>query len=420
MNGIPMWILGRRTLPNFPSGQASNKGTLPCGTPYYVYHVALYADGFQQHKSLTDFRSVTGVYMPPLGLPLELRRSKAAPRVITLIPHQQDERKLFKIIEEDLVKAGCEGISIVDPHGNVAKVFVDMVSFFADYPAVTSMCDVRGHTGTSFCTFCSMQKREDICGRNLLYSSLMHSRRMGFMRFDARTTAVRSGDPPPDLSKALGLSKQDTTVAAEAPLVRYASRLRQIPASVRRATPHPLTFDSCLNVAAAPDHLFTGIISDVLFVCIMSLESDDRREEFEQIILCNAYANGLSHNGKFLRWNKSSCTGIRSMTMSTRVGLLLCSVPLFDGEYKRTRRDVFLLPVKLQSLISLVYHLPSEEAEGPAARHVLSDDGVLSMVSDTVRFAITLHCAKECSVAATRTVRSSTSLTSTVRSSCAF
>ena len=93
VNGIPMWISGRRTLPNFPSGQACNKGTLPCGTPYYVYRVALYADGFQQHKSLTDVRSVTGVYMLPLGLPLELRRSKEAPRVITLIPHQQDERK---------------------------------------------------------------------------------------------------------------------------------------------------------------------------------------------------------------------------------------------------------------------------------------------------------------------------------------
>ena len=109
----------------------------------------------------------------------------------------------------------------------------------------------------------------------------------------------------------------------------------------------------------------------------MSLESDERREEFEQIILCNAYANGLSHNGKFLRWNKATCTGIRTMTMSTRVGLLLCSVPLFDGEYKRTRRDVFLLPSKLQNLISLVYHLPSEEAEGPAAKHVFTDEGIL-------------------------------------------
>ena len=169
----------------------------------------------------------------------------------------------------------------------------------ADYPAVSAMCDVRDPTATAFCTFCGMQKRDEACGRNLLYYSNMHSRRLGFMRFDARKIAVRSDNPLPDLFQALGLSNENSVTAAEAPLMRYASRVREIESYVRRKPSHLLSFDSCFNVAAAPDHLFTGIIADVLFVCIMSLSTDDRhedrREDVEQILLLNAYANNLSH-----------------------------------------------------------------------------------------------------------------------------
>ena len=377
VTAIPKWLSGQRTFPHFRKGEARNRGTLPDGTPFYIYRLALYADGFQQFKSLTDVRSVTGVYMLPLGLPLELRRSSAASRVLTIVPHGQDERKVFKIIEEDLIKAGKEGVLAIDPYGNGVRVFIDFVSFFADYPAVSAMCDVRGHTATSFCTFCSMQKRYEACGRNLLYSANMHSRRLGFMRFDERTIAVRSGDPPPDLCQALGFSKQDSAIAADAPLMRYSIRVRELTSNGHATAPHPLVFDSFLNVAAAPDHLFTGIIADVLNVCMMSLSTDDRREQVEQILLTNAYANSLSHNGRFLKWNTRSCTGLRSMTMSTRVGLLLCAVPVFQHEHAVTKKDVFRLPEMLQRLISLVYHLPSEEAEGPGARHYFTDEGIL-------------------------------------------
>ena len=82
---------------------------------------------------------------------------------------------------------------------------------------------------------------------------------------------------------------QNSVTAAEAPLMRYAFRVREIESDVRRKLPHLLSFDSCLNVAAALDHLFTDIIAEILFVCMMSLSADDRREDVEQILLSNAY-----------------------------------------------------------------------------------------------------------------------------------
>ena len=93
-----------------------------------------------------------------------------------------------------------------------------------------------------------------------------------------------------------------------------------------------MSLDSCLNVAAAPDHLFTGLIADVMHVCLLSLQDDEKREQFEVKVIANAYANSLQHDGKFLKWKKNTCVGLHSMTMSTRVGLILCAVPLFDDE----------------------------------------------------------------------------------------
>ena len=42
-----------------------------------------------------------------------------------------------------------------------------------------------------------------------------------------------------------------------------------------------MEFDPCLNVAAAPDDLFTGMITDVFKACFMALGSDKRRKEVE-------------------------------------------------------------------------------------------------------------------------------------------
>ena len=376
VTSCPEWVSGDRRIPAFPKSSISNKGTSPDGTPYYIYRVALYADGFQQHKSLSDTRSVTGVYMLPLGLPLHLRRSSAATRVLTLIPDGKNARHVFKMIEDDLVQSASTGVDAVDPYGQRVRVYVDVVSFFADYPAVTEMTDVRGHMANAFCTFCTMHRRNDANGRNLLYSCLSHSRRLGYTRFDERASVIRATSPPESILKALGMSKEDTATASDAPLRRYSARVR----ALRRqgvVPPYPLAFDAFLSVAAAPDHLFTGLISDALYVCFMSLRDNNERERVEHMMLAHAYANSLQEDGLFLKWNNGTCAGLRSMTMSTRIGLLLCAVPLFDREFRRTKVEVFQLPGKLQKLISSVYYMPMEEADGPHVKERFNDEGVL-------------------------------------------
>ena len=330
IRGLPKWVCGQRVVPLPRGKRLRNKGTLPCGTKYYVYRIALYADGFKQFKSLANTKNVVGVYMLPLGLPSRKRRSTDAARILTIVPDGQDVRTVFRRIEDDLITAATEGVVGKDPYGNDARIFVDSVSFYGDYPAVTSMTDVRGHTATAFCTFCTMRRRTQVEGRSLLHLSQAHSRRLGYMRFHKRTCAIRERKPPKDVMQALGLAKEDGRTllpSEETPLVHYANRVRELGTNnIRSAPVMSIDFDPCLNVAAAPDHLFTGMIGDVLLVCLMSMDSDERREEAEVSIIHTAKTNGLPHEKRILRWDGGKCVGIVSLTMTTKLCLLFLSL----------------------------------------------------------------------------------------------
>ena len=179
-----------------------------------------------------------------------------------------DEWKVFQAIEDDLLIEATDGILTVDPYGNAVRVFMDMVSFFAEYPAFTTMSDLWGHNGVAFCTFCTMRKREELCRRYLLFSHHMISRRMDFMRFDERTSVIRSGNPPTDLLKKLRLTTKPPEIAADSPFRRYSARVREA-ISKGADLPQELIFDSFLNISASSDHLITGLISNVLHVCFM-------------------------------------------------------------------------------------------------------------------------------------------------------
>ena len=46
--------------------------------------------------------------------------------------------------------------------------------------------------------------------------------------------------------------------------------------------------------------MFTGLINDIFHVCFMALSSNAERERMELVVLHNADANDLNHEGRFL------------------------------------------------------------------------------------------------------------------------
>ena len=119
VTNMPLWVRGAHGTPHtgYEFGRPKNIGFLEDGSRYLVYRFALYMDGFKQLPSNQDTRSVCGFYLLPLGLSLETKRNKAAPRVVSLSSCTTSEKNLWKLIMDDLCRAASEGVDGVDPYG---------------------------------------------------------------------------------------------------------------------------------------------------------------------------------------------------------------------------------------------------------------------------------------------------------------
>lgn len=169
-NQLTTWVTGKRSLPGFNHDDlVRKKGFLPDGSSYLVYPIALYSEGFKQHKSLSDSREVGRCYILPLGLSIENRRSSPAARVLTLTPHGQSLNEAFNLLMDDLFVDSMNGFASVDPYGSKFLFFLDPVSLFEKYLAISAATDVTGHNGTSFCTFCTMSRHLNAQGGSIKY-----------------------------------------------------------------------------------------------------------------------------------------------------------------------------------------------------------------------------------------------------------
>ena len=390
VRGVPTWVKGRRSIPTFPDRPVRNKGKLENGKPYLVYRFALYGDGFQQHKSLSDNREVGGCYMIPLGLPPEARRSSCATRIISLSPAGHSINEVFHLIHDNLVTGARTGFSGIDPFGRPVQIFLDVVSMFGDYPALTSVTDVRGHNATAFCTFCTFRETPKNAAGSRLYSTAMHGRRLGGMRNDVRRNIIRPILNDESAQHLIGYRKLTAENADRLPMVYLARSLRS--GSGRTVDENgslvvPAGFDSVQSIAAAPDHLITGLIEDAMNVCFEALPNEREQRRTELRIVQESLANGLSTQGKFLRWANGKCQGMRSMSMSSRLFVLISSVSPFDEWFKRTKKRVFVLPRKLQRFVSSVYFYPNVVCDGPEALDAYTPSNVLSRQGEQHRAA---------------------------------
>ena len=179
----------------FKDEGGENKGILSCGTRFVVYRFAIYMDGFQQFKSNTDTSSVAGCYLLPLGLSCENRKGPGATRPITIASssyHGADHYNALNLLWEDICSAAATGIDGVDPYGRRVRIFLDPVTFYGDYPAVSACTGVLGHTANAFCTHCGVIQSRNLRSPDILSNNMHHSRRISLIRTDARRKALLS------------------------------------------------------------------------------------------------------------------------------------------------------------------------------------------------------------------------------------
>lgn len=114
-----------------------------------------------------------------------------------------------------------------------------------------------------------------------------------------------------------------------------ANRARDLNKTINRAKLSDVSFlvlvgfDSIQSYAAAPDHPITSLIENTLAVCFSMVPRDEDWRFPERRIILDAGVNGLSTAGSFLKWKYRHFEGIRSVSMSTKIFILLTAVYTF-------------------------------------------------------------------------------------------
>lgn len=350
-----------------------NRGRLDNGERFLVYRVALYVDGFQENKSSRQSRSVAGFYLLPVGFPLEMRNSERSVRVICLTPHGLCNNSTVLEIMSDLERCATQGVVGFDSRGYRVRIFIDTVALFGDLPQASAFTDALGHCATAFCGLCTIRRRKGNVLPETNYSNEFHSRRTGFMRFNARRGAIRRDTDDKSILRALGFISDSKEIAEGKPAVVFAQKLHKLAAQgpgFKRngSSPCSLVFDYALSIPALPDHVMSGIISYTMNACFDQLEFDHTRKRVEMRIVSSANMNGLDVKRHILSWEKTKrgwkYSGVASNSMSSWYSVLLVASRVFLDVYSEKPKSVFLLPIKLQEVMAIMYRWPKKEVEG--------------------------------------------------------
>jgi hypothetical protein len=93
--------------------------------------------------------------MLPLGLPPENRAGASAIQVLGLTPPGASTTEVLRAIIPDIIEGTTDGFRTLDSNGKEVVVFLDVVGFVGDTPAVSHVLDVRGHNPLAPCPWCS-------------------------------------------------------------------------------------------------------------------------------------------------------------------------------------------------------------------------------------------------------------------------
>ena len=132
-----------------------NSGRLEDGTRYFVYRVLLYTDGFNAYRSRIGTKD--GMYMIPLGIPLDLRTEAGCLHKICLAPPGISATDLMEVLIADIIEGMTKGVEVED-HLGKARLFIDVLCYIDDSPALASATGTKGHSADCPCHACVFRK----------------------------------------------------------------------------------------------------------------------------------------------------------------------------------------------------------------------------------------------------------------------
>ena len=158
------------------------------------------------------------------------RTASLAVRPLYITPHGTSINAVIRLIMDDLHNNAVNGVG---PDGRAIRTFIDTVSLLGDFPHATAFTDVLGHTAIELCTMCTMRRRKGTNYPEKNYYLKIHSRRLGYTRFNDRRLAIRAGNPAPKILRAVDI-KYLTSVSPEQLSAVYFSKIYTETPSARK------------------------------------------------------------------------------------------------------------------------------------------------------------------------------------------
>lgn len=148
----------------------SSFGVLSTGEPYVVYRFFLYWDAFIVHD--TSQASAEGLYLVPFNLEPRPRNSQHSVRVCAASPPDVKVDALFDRLADEIGKGGAEGFLEFDARGTRRRIFLDLLGFVGDTPALNDCLDVRGHCAKAPCHQCRFRRKSSDVATSRYFSDI--------------------------------------------------------------------------------------------------------------------------------------------------------------------------------------------------------------------------------------------------------
>lgn len=133
------------------------------GEPYEIYLFILFADEYQEKKSIKNIRSICGIFLVPVGVSHLTHGSLGIVRIMSLVPHYHDPNNALQIIIDDIVQVFIHEIPSIDVFGRRVRICLDRVGMFGDFVKVAAVSNNMDHSAAAFCTHFSIRKQTN-CG----------------------------------------------------------------------------------------------------------------------------------------------------------------------------------------------------------------------------------------------------------------
>jgi hypothetical protein len=195
--------------------------------------------------------------MIPMGIPPSKRSGYGAVRYIGLTP-QVSSNEILQYIIQYIVKCSTTGVRGVDPWGNPVTIFVDVLGYIGDYPAVTDSLYSLGHNSRAPCHLCSFIRQDRIVPTDLPYygcTTSVHSKATSFCRSNDRMKILREENTATQELNTLGF--QPTFDVTENSLHVLSEALKEarylVPLTNGGAPAVQALFDPYRSSVVAPD-----------------------------------------------------------------------------------------------------------------------------------------------------------------------